>query len=803
MSRVFVIEDGHGERRLDEQALPLCLGGANACDIVMPGVPADLHLAFVALEDGHAFIQPASDGLLLYHNHEILNSSCWLKSGDVVRYEDAVMEWRVQGDITFIATRVEPLAGPAARPSSAVALQPPPQAIVPDIAPAAHAQPRRSWRWPVTIVFVMLLLAALFVLLATPLTVTISPPPDTQSVRGFPPVLKLGERLLALPGRYQIDASLAGYRPLQANITVQRGGLQHIELTLEELPGRVRILLQPAVDYTVTLAGESLSTGADGVTDIPGGHHNLLIETERYLPVSAEVEIHGRGQSQRLEYTLQPGWADVHINSEPPGATVTIDAAVQGSTPLTKEVMAGQREIEVSLPLHKPVHWLQIITAGETVELDTVKLEPSDGLLSLNSDPPGATISVADSFHGTTPASLSLASGRELTVRLTKPGYQQVTRQVSLQPEETQELTVSLPPEYGVVFVTARPADASIRIDGQPAGDATRRLRLTTRPHTLSFSKPGYVSQQLTVTPRVGISKRVDVTLKTQAQLDSERKAARTPALLTAADGQRLRLVRPDGSFSMGASRREAGRRANESARLVQLVRPFYLAEKEVSNAQFRRFRAAHNSGFAEGVSLNGDAQPVVNVSWADAARYCNWLSDQEGLPHAYRETNGKMVAVTPMTTGFRLPTEAEWAFVARKLGRQEEARYPWTGQYPPKSPMGNFADASIADTLATTVPDYNDGYRAAAPVGNYPGQSGFHDLGGNAAEWMHDYYAVYPGMADTLVTDPSGPVSGDHHVVRGSSWRQGSIAELRFSYRDYSREPRPDLGFRIARYAE
>jgi hypothetical protein len=61
----------------------------------------------------------------------------------------------------------------------------------------------------------------------------------------------------------------------------------------------------------------------------------------------------------------------------------------------------------------------------------------------------------------------------------------------------------------------------------------------------------------------------------------------------------------------------------------------------------------------------------------------------------------------------------------------------------------------------------------------------------------------VYPGEADRRVRDPLGPVSGEHHVVRDSSWRQGTIAELRLSYRDYSRAPRPDLGFRIARYAE
>jgi len=253
----------------------------------------------------------------------------------------------------------------------------------------------------------------------------------------------------------------------------------------------------------------------------------------------------------------------------------------------------------------------------------------------------------------------------------------------------------------------------------------------------------------------------------------------------------------------MGASRREAGRRANESARLVALKRPFYLAEKEVSNAQFQAFMAAHAAGSAEGVALGADSLPVVNVSWEDAARFCNWLSQRDGLPAAYKEVAGKPQVVTPMTTGYRLPTEAEWAYVARKHERAAVVRYSWPGGYPPTGKAGNFADASIADTLASTVPDYNDGFRGPAPVGSFPARSGFYDLSGNVAEWMQDYYAVYPGMAGTLVTDPAGPATGDHHVVRGSSWRQGGISELRLSYRDYSRGPRPDLGFRIARYAE
>jgi len=69
-------------------------------------------------------------------------------------------------------------------------------------------------------------------------------------------------------------------------------------------------------------------------------------------------------------------------------------------------------------------------------------------------------------------------------------------------------------------------------------------------------------------------------------------------------------------------------------------------------------------------------------------------------------------------------------------------------------------------------------------------------------SEWCHDYYTPYASSAAKVETDPTGPESGTHHVVRGASWGDGSITELRLSYRGYSREKRDDIGFRIARYA-
>lgn len=801
MSRVFFIDAAAGEQRAGVSDFPLSVGGSAQCAVVLPGVPADAVLAWIALAEGHAYIQPADDTVELFHNHERVSSSSWLKSGDQVQLGDSVLYWDVKGDQVFIKLRQrsgepELTPPPVSPPAPVAARDPEPVGLA---AATASATSRRRVRNLVLAVFSLLLLAALFVLLATPVAITVSPQPDIQSLRGFPPPVPVGQRLLVVPGSYTLRATRDGYRPLEQSVEVTADGFQAFDYTLQELPGRVHITLDPDVPFKVMVNDVEALVDTANIVEIERGLQRLRIETARYLPEPRELEIAGRGVQQELAVALQPAWASVQLDSKPPGAEVTVDGVVLGTTPLSAELLQGPRTIQLSLAGYQPATVHQPVEAGTTLALDVIELQPADGRLVLDSRPAGATVSIAGTFHGSTPVTIALASGTEHRVRLSKPGYRTAEQRVTLAAEEEQSLTVELAAEYGIVFVTLRPADARLKLDGKPAGTGTQRLRLTTRAHTLEFSKSGYATQTVTVTPRAGISRNVDVTLKTPAQA----KAAATPPTLRTAAGQQLRLVRPAGSFHMGGSRREAGRRANESQRLVELTRPFYLALKEVTNAEYRRFQAAHDSGSAEGVSLNGDNYPAVNISWDDAARYCNWLSRKDKLPPAYREQDGRMQLQVPPNTGYRLPTEAEWAYVARVAGRAAPARYPWAGGYPPVSVAGNFADARIADTLAHVVPGYDDGYRGPAPVGSFAAHPlGFHDLGGNVAEWVNDYYTVYPGMAEQVVKDPVGPVNGDHRVVRDASWRHGSVTELRLSYRDYSRTPRPDLGFRIARYA-
>jgi formylglycine-generating enzyme required for sulfatase activity len=808
VSHFFRINDDRGERTLHDADLPLTIGGAAVSGIVLPDYPEDRKAAYLALSDGHVYLQAADAETAIFHNHERLQQSVWLKSGDLVEIDQALLRWTVRGD--------QATADVSRRPSTEDSLLVPPGASratpLPDnrlVREAPPGVPRRTGLRYLAAGFIgLLLLAALFLLLAMPVRITVEPAPEQIALRGFLVPVPLAGRYLAMPGDYTLQAERDGYAPLRERIVVDDAGENAFRFALEPLPGRLKIDVDPLVDFTLSIDGDVVEKNDDGFFAVAQGRRRLKLSTERYLPEEREVEVEGLGRQQAVAFALRPAWAKVRLISEPAGARVQVDDESLGETPLETELLQGLRTLQLSLPRHKTLTLQQQVHAGQDLVLDALVLAPADGELTIQTTPANATVSVGSAFKGRTPLTLALAPGEPHRVALDKAGYARLAEIVTLEPEEEQLLEVELTPELGTVFLTTQPVDATLSIDGVAAGSATRRLRLATRPHSLEIKSPGHATRRITVTPRAAASQSVEVVLQAlrprNASAGSSSPGGRSPDHHTTADGYVLKRVNPIGPFTLGASRREPGRRANESPRSVELTRPFYIGTREVSNAQFRAFRPSHSAGVFDGVNLDAADQPVVDVSWEDAARYCNWLSKQEGLPPAYEETGGTMRLIRPVTRGYRLPTEAEWAYVARFYQRSEPARYPWGGSYPPGEVAGNFADARIADTLAEVVPaGYDDGHRGPAPVGSFPASpGGFFDLGGNVAEWTNDVYVPYTAAAQSMVRDPLGPESGEHRVVRGSSWRHANITELRLSYRDYSKRPRKDLGLRIARYA-
>jgi formylglycine-generating enzyme required for sulfatase activity len=394
--------------------------------------------------------------------------------------------------------------------------------------------------------------------------------------------------------------------------------------------------------------------------------------------------------------------------------------------------------------------------------------------------------------------SVELAAGINHDIVATLPGHTNWTRKLFAEPGKKVTLDAKLDPILAGVTVRGEPADAELLIDGKSRGKTPQSLQLSAVDHLIEVRKEGFVPFTGTVTPALGLERLVEYKL-----ISADRGTAllESAPLVKTKSGYALRLV-PAGSFMMGSERREQGRRPNEGLRPVTLKRPFYIGVTEVTNADYRKFRPNHVSGYVEKKTFDLDAQPVVQVSWNDAAAFCNWLSEQEGLPPAYEQGGGKFSLKKPVTIGYRLPTEAEWEYAARYSSPGKVRRFPWGDALPVAPQSGNIAGTETGGQLEALLDGYRDDYPVVAPVGKFePSPLGLHDLGGNVSEWVNDFYLSF--VDPSPATDPLGPEQAALHIVRGANWKTGTVGELRFAWRDSGPEPGQTIGFRVARYAE
>jgi formylglycine-generating enzyme required for sulfatase activity len=647
-------------------------------------------------------------------------------------------------------------------------------------------------------VAIALLLFFLFTARSLTLNIEAETPPDF-SLSGLN--WSFGERLLVRPGEYVLSVTAEGYHPYEQTITVTEAETQRLDIALAPLPGTVSIITTPP-GADITLDGLSLGSAPLNDIVLESGRYAVGAALARFQPWASAVEVAGRNQSQTVQIALVPDWAYVTFTATPSEVIATIDGDTAEVTDRGVEVLSGEHELTLSAPGFMPVTVPLQIVAGIDQTLGAISLKPADATLSLSSTPSGAGVTVDGAFTGLTPLIVPLSPDATHTVRMSKAGFRTSSLTLALARGDTAERSVTLSPELGEVRFVIEPPAANILVNGQAVGTGNQTLDLPAITQRIEIALPGYATFKTEVLPKPGLPQKVQVTLLTEA---AARKAAMKPSITTPL-GQTLVLVDPSvesqNPFTMGASRRDPGRRANEVEHPVELRRAFYMASTETTNAQFRQFEATHDSGLIESYSLDRDHQPVAGISWQQAASFCNWLSRLEGLPPFYRENQGIVIGFNPSSTGYRLPSEAEWAFAAR-VEDDQLRRFAWGDDFPPTEVVTNVADNTSALVTGRILNGYTDQFVVSAPVGSFPpNHRGLHDMGGNVAEWVHDGYRI-PSANAELEIDPLGAQRGDNYTIRGGSWALSRLSELRLTFRDYGERGRDDLGFRIARYAE
>jgi formylglycine-generating enzyme required for sulfatase activity len=239
----------------------------------------------------------------------------------------------------------------------------------------------------------------------------------------------------------------------------------------------------------------------------------------------------------------------------------------------------------------------------------------------------------------------------------------------------------------------------------------------------------------------------------------------------------------------------------NAPATKVKIEKAFWMSETELTNEQYNVIFPEHNSRYIAqfwkdhvnpGYPANRPTQPVIRVSWNEAAAFCNKLSER-------------------IKAKVQLPTEAQWEWAAR-AGSDSDF---WFGNTSSDfAPYENLADKQLSKMAVSGVDpqpmkednpsfpfyDYllrnrsvDDGSMIVTDVAKYkPNPWGLYDIYGNVAEWTRSDFAPYPYQPDAVS-------AAQQKVIRGGSWidrPKNATSYIRNSY--YAWQPANNVGFRI-----
>lgn len=208
-------------------------------------------------------------------------------------------------------------------------------------------------------------------------------------------------------------------------------------------------------------------------------------------------------------------------------------------------------------------------------------------------------------------------------------------------------------------------------------------------------------------------------------------------------------------------------------------LRPYMVSKYEVTQELYMQVMGNNPSAI-----FGNMANPVENVTWYDAVRFCNALSTLEGLTPCYAEVADDQIECDFNTNGYRLPTEAEWEYACR------------AGTGTAYHSGGNEEDVGRAAWYAANAGGESH------PVGMKEANAfDLYDMHGNVSEWCWDWYdpSYY---SNSSVDDPLGPTSGMIKVTRGGSYFM-DMFQLRSSSRANFLDPvlkDSQTGFRVVR---
>jgi formylglycine-generating enzyme required for sulfatase activity len=450
-------------------------------------------------------------------------------------------------------------------------------------------------------------------------------------------------------------------------------------------------------------------------------------------------------------YTVQI--VKVYIDSEPEGATVYIADEEIGKTPVSFEYPAGRHLINISFGDYPEIEEIIVIKAPETKNMFRFKDVRAN--LTVNTFK-RARVYINDELFKNY-EKIKLQAG-EYKIKVEMDSVKTLEKIISL--GEKEDKTIMLYPDFprGAIQIDTSPDSVLIELweegfDKYTGKGSSVFNNLPAGKYNIKVSKRGHKSQTTEITLNEKKVEKFKYKLRKGSDIGGEY------------------VLIEGGTFMMGGD----GCSDEKPLHKVSL-NSFYISRYETTQSEWNFIMGKNESEFT------GDSLPVENVSWFDAVKFCNKLSESEGLQKCY-SGSGNDIFCDFKANGYRLPTEAEWEYAA--AGGKRDIKSIFSGS-------NNIKEVAVYEGNCKN---------STKAVGSLkPNELGIYDMTGNVSEWCWDWYDVYPAEGKNR-SNPSGPNKGFLRVIRGGSW---------FNYDKCSRvccrnlyNPNDTyfyLGFRVAR---
>lgn len=421
-----------------------------------------------------------------------------------------------------------------------------------------------------------------------------------------------------------------------------------------------------------------------------------------------------------------------------------------------------------------------------------------DSSVSIHSNIQGAQIFINGKQVGKSPLTLDDLDEGTILVQLQKNGFLPVEKKVLIRKSRGIDLNFlmkQIPMAH--LSVKSFPAQAEWYLDGVLIGETPDKIdRIKPGKHQVKLLKSGYQPWQKEVNLSVGSIKKMNVTLEALESTTKNQHVAKTESIkiskaTTINQGIEIQdkdfapemVVISRGQYMMGDAS-GIGKEDELPVHNVNINQQFAIGKYEVTFEQYDYFSKESGRKKADDFGFGRGKYPVISVSWEDAIAYTKWLTEQTG--HKYR-----------------LPSEAEWEYVAR--AGKNTPRY-WT-EKTAELELDVLAcqNANIADLSLKAKKPYqqahqcDDHYPNTAPVGSFkPNTFGLYDLLGNVAEWTGSFYTT-PYKGQELRND-EGDVWGKRSI-RGGSW-SSKPSDVTVAARSFQAGAATalNLGFRVVR---